>query len=214
MRVTVRKIADTLVLPYDNVPMERVQANQDRVCQLMAAFRAGDRRAANELVEIFQPELRRLAAAKMRKEDSAHSWQPTLLVNELYLEMVKVRALRPAEQDAGNDRAAFLSLAGLMMTRLLIHHSRPLSRKAERCEVDVDEFETPGPALLVEIDRLLERLESFGSRLRYIVELRVFEDLTGEEIAQRLGCGTATVARDWNFARRWLEKELSLAVRL
>lgn len=160
--------------------MERAQANQDRVRQLMAAFRAGDRRAANELIEIFQPELRRLAAAKMRKEDSAHSWQPTLLVNELYLEMVKVRALRPAEQDAGNDRAAFLSLAGLMMTRLLIHHSRPLSQKAEKCEIDADAFETPGPASLVEIDRLLERLESFGPRLRYIVELRVFEDLTGE----------------------------------
>ena len=72
----------------------------------------------------------------------------------------------------------------------------------------------PRPASLVELDRLLERLESFGPRLRYIVELRVFEELTGREIAERLGCGTATVAREWNFARRWLEKELSPAVRL
>ena len=32
--------------------------------------------------------------------------------------------------------------------------------------------------------------------------------LMGGEIAQRLGCGPATVARDWNFARHWLQEEL------
>lgn len=187
---------------------------QDRVKRLVAAFRAGDKQAANELVELFHPELRRLAAAQMRKEKAGHSWQPSLLVNELYLEMVKIRALEPAESDGGNDRAAFLSLAGLLMKRLLIHHARPLSQQAEKQEFNEEEFPAPGPASLVEMDRLLARLESIGPRLRQVVELRVFEGMTGEEIAARLDCGTATVARDWNFARRWLEKEMSPTVRL
>lgn len=180
----------------------------------MAAFRAGDKQAAHELVELFHPELRRLAAAQMRREKAGHSWQPTLLVNELYLEMVKIRALQPAEQDGGDDRAAFLSLAGLLMRRLLIHHSRPLSQKTEKLEFDEEQFPIPGPASLVEMDRMLARLDSIGPRLRRIVELRVFEGLTAEEIAARIECSPATVTRDWNFARRWLEKEMSQTVRL
>jgi len=39
-----------------------------------------------------------------------------------------------------------------------------------------------------------------------VVELRVFEGLTREEIAEKMGCGTATVARHWSFARNWLEE--------
>ena len=42
--------------------------------------------------------------------------------------------------------------------------------------------------------------------LRQVVELRVFEGLTREEIAREMGCGTATVARNWSFARNWLEE--------
>jgi RNA polymerase sigma factor (sigma-70 family) len=58
---------------------------------------------------------------------------------------------------------------------------------------------------LLEIDDALNRLAAINPALRRVVELRVFEGLTREEIAQQMGCGTATVARHWNFARNWLE---------
>src|SRR5437763_1780988 len=96
----------------------------------MRAFRQGDRKAGTTLADLFYPELRRLAAAKMRSERSSHTWQPTALVHELYLELVKVRALDASGR--GEDRAAFLALAGHMMKRLLIHHARPLYRRAEQ----------------------------------------------------------------------------------
>jgi RNA polymerase sigma factor (sigma-70 family) len=53
----------------------------------------------------------------------------------------------------------------------------------------------------------LNRLAAINPKLRTVVELRVFEGLTREEIAERMGCGTATVARHWEFARQWLEDE-------
>jgi hypothetical protein len=65
----------------------------------LASFRRGDAAAASKLVELFYPELRRLAAARMRGEQQGHSWQPTLLVNELYLELVKIKALKPADPE-------------------------------------------------------------------------------------------------------------------
>ena len=58
---------------------------------------------------------------------------------------------------------------------------------------------------LLEIDETLGRLAAINPALRRVVELRVFEGLTREEIAQKMGCGTATVARHWTFARNWLE---------
>jgi RNA polymerase sigma factor (TIGR02999 family) len=186
-----------------------VDGVRERIGQLMTAFRAGDSRAANELVEIFHPELRRLAAQYLRQERGAHSWQPTLLVNELYLQLVRIRALRPVENGGADDRAAFLSLAGLLMRRLLIHHARPLSHSAVKLPLEEDMVLAAHSGTLAETEVLLERLGNIRPRLREVVELRVFEGLTGEEIAARLNCGPATVARDWNFARHWLEKELT-----
>jgi RNA polymerase sigma factor (TIGR02999 family) len=174
----------------------------------MASFRDGDHEAAGQLVEIFYPELRRIAAARMRAERPDHTLQPTALVHQLYLELVKVKALRPASSDGADEKAAFLGLAAYMMKRLLIHHARPLSRCAEKTELP-DLPRLPTESSLLEIDDVLNRLAAINPALRQVVELRVFEGLTREEIARKMGCGTATVARHWSFARNWLEEALA-----
>jgi RNA polymerase sigma factor (TIGR02999 family) len=172
----------------------------------MGAFRKGDRNAGSALADLFYPELRRLAAAKMRSERSSHTWQPTALVHELYLELVKVRALDASGRE--EDRAAFLGLAGHMMKRLLIHHSRPLYRRAERVEISEQAAPLDTRAeSLQEVEDALARLAEIDPRLRSVVEMKVFEGLTGDEIARQLGCSRGTVANWWGFAQRWLQEE-------
>src|SRR5215831_10794867 len=173
----------------------------------MASFRNGDHEAAGRLVEIFYPELRRIAAASMRVERADHTLQPTAVVHQLYLELVKIKALRPASSGGAGEKAAFLGLAAYLMKQLLIHHARPLSKRVQKTELP--DLSGPGAATeqsLVEIDDVLNRLAAINPALRRVVELRVFEGLTREEIARKMDCGTATVARHWSFARNWLEE--------
>jgi RNA polymerase sigma factor (TIGR02999 family) len=178
----------------------------------MARLRAGDREAAGQLFAALYPELRRLAAAKMRAEASDHSWQPSLLVNELYLELIKVKSLSAPKDDTRSEREHFLQFAGHVMRHLLIDHSRRLSRRATKIDIAhfdaVDRQEGVGTSL--EIDDLLEKLAAIHPRLRSVVEMKVFEGLDVEDIAHRLQIAPRTVARNWSFSKEWLREQLGV----
>ena len=178
----------------------------DAIAKLMAAFRAGDSRAGGQLIELLYPELKRLAAGHLLRERKEHSWQPTLLVNELYLQLVKIKALQPYDGDRNNERVAFFALAGQIMKRLLIHHARPLSSKGQKIPL-WEGLCLDGDATVVEIEDLLSRLAAIKPEIRTVVEMKVFEGLTAEEIAHKLGCSAVTVNRYWHFARHWLRQE-------
>jgi RNA polymerase sigma factor (TIGR02999 family) len=175
----------------------------------MSLFRSGDKEAADALIDIFYPELRKLAQARMRNEPDGHSWQPTLLVNELYLELIKIKALPPPEGELGaNGKAAFFGLAAHLMKRLLIHHSRPLA--AKQMKVELQDFPRHlSVDSVTDVEIALGRLHAIRPRLRTIVELKVFESMSVQEIADIVGCSTATVTREWNFAQHWLQEELA-----
>ena len=57
----------------------------------------------------------------------------------------------------------------------------------------------------MEVEDLLARLAAIKPAIRSVVEMKVFEGLTAEEIAPRLECSAVTVHRYWQFARRWLQ---------
>ena len=180
----------------------------DTITPLMAAFRNGDGEAGAALAGLFYPELRRLAAARMKGERSAHTWQPTALVHELYLELVKVKAFGESGGSADEDRAAFLRLAGHIMKRMLLHHARPLYRAAEH--IAAEENILPVVASdqsLPEVEEALSRLAKIDPKLRAVVEMKVFEGMTNEQAARALGCSRSTVAGCWNWARSWLRDE-------
>ena len=183
-----------------------VPSAKNTIASLMAAFRRGDGDAGARLMDLFYPELKRLAAGHLRGEREGHSWQPTLLVNELYLELVKIKALGPEKSEHPDDKAAFLALAGQIMKRLLIHHARPLRYKAQKIPI-WEELLSETDTSLIEVEDLLSRLAAIKPVIRTVVELKVFEGRTAEEIAEQLGCATVTVNRYWQFARHWMKTE-------
>lgn len=185
-----------------------MQSAPSEVAELMGRLRAGSREAAGQLVALFYPELRRLARAQMRGERPGHSWQPTLLVNQLYLELVKVKALKDGAPGQ-DDRKAFFGLAAHLMRRLLIHHSRPLAQRVEMTELgDEIRINEAGSDDLAVVENLLRGLEQMDAEFRLVTELKVFEGLSMEDIADQLEIPLRTAYRRWTFARTWLAAHL------
>lgn len=187
----------------------------ERVGELMKRFRQGDSGAAGELVEALYGDLRQMAAAKMARESGGHSWQPTLLVHELYLQLIRFKSF-PAigdgdEPNAAKEKATFLKLAGLMMQRRLIDHAKPRFRRLPSLDVSaIDHLGGKEPEMeaLLSVERLLDGLSGIDRKFRVVVEGRVFLGLTLAEIGQQLQCSERTAATYWSFARQWLADEL------
>jgi RNA polymerase sigma factor (TIGR02999 family) len=176
----------------------------------MGELREGSPEAAGRLVELFYPELRRLATARMLHERVDHTWQATVLVNELYLELRRIKALPPGSPRDDEERNAFFGLAAFLMKRLLVHHARPLPKRVTQAEItEALGVAVSGEQALHEVEDLLSRLGAIDPKLRAVVEMKALEGLSREEIAQRLDCSVRTVARHWEFAQHWLREAMS-----
>jgi RNA polymerase sigma factor (TIGR02999 family) len=153
-------------------------------------------------------DLRRMAHGQLRRERRGHTLDTTALVHESYLRLAK------QEQGTFNDRAHFLSVAAMIMRRVLINYAR--ARAAQKrgggARMVTFEDQVMGPPVdpeeLLALDLVLEELVAHNPRHGHTVILRFYGGLTFEEIADVLKISVPTVRRDWRFARAWLMKQL------
>ena len=169
----------------------------------------GRPQALDRLMPVVYDELRRIAHGQLRGERSGHTLSTTALVHEAYLKLVNIH------QVEWRDRAHFYAMAARLMRRILIDYARGKRREkrgGDAVQVQLtDAFDVPGPAAaddLVALDEALARLEAQNERQCRVVECRCFAGLSLEETAQTLGISVATVKRDWDFSRAWLNREL------
>lgn len=161
----------------------------------------------DDLTKLLYPELRNLAAKFFGRERPGHTLQPTALVHEAYLRLIK------QTQGICKNRTFFFAVAARVMRQVLIEHAR--KRKAKKRGGDRDKEsleEKTDPAMpivdLLALDEALTKLEVLDERAAKVMELHHFGGLTAEEIAISLEVSPRTVAEDWKFAKAWLEKEL------
>ena len=179
------------------------------VTALLRAWGQGDVQARDKLLPLVYEELRRRAHAYVRRERQGHALEPTALVHEAYLRLVK--------QDRMNweNRSQFYGVAAQMMRRILVDQARArkmAKRSGQWARVSLADFiaaRPPRDVDLLDLHDALEELEGFDQRKVRVVELRFFGGLSLEETGQVLGVSLGTVEREWQAARAWLYARLA-----
>jgi RNA polymerase sigma-70 factor, ECF subfamily len=179
------------------------------VTQLLAAWKAGDESARDNLIPILYQELRRIAARYLRNEQAAHTLQPTALVHEAYMRLVQ------CQLPDWESRAHFIGVAAYLMRQLLVEHARrnnSQKRGGGISKAPLSEalsFARGSSGAVLDLDAALQALEKFDGRKSKIVELRFFGGLTHEEVAQSLNISVSTVMREQRLAEAWLCREMT-----
>ena len=179
---------------------------------MLQAWGRGDLQARDDLFDLVHRDLRARAAACLRRERRDHSLQPTALIHETYLRLV--------DQDRVNwqNRTQFLAIAARMMRRILVDHARrrlAIKRPGHGLRVALDDEVgrvEPVPCDVLALHGALEELEQFDERQAQIVELRYFAGMSEDEIATALGVSRSSITREWQMARAWLFRRLTIGV--
>jgi RNA polymerase sigma factor (TIGR02999 family) len=179
------------------------------VTELLQAWSAGDREALERLTPIVHAELHRIAKRYIGRERPGHTLQTTALVNEAYVRLIDWKNVR------WQNRAHFFGVSAQLMRRILVDFARrrPHLKNVEIRHVAIDEaFILPAErdADLVALDEALTALAAIDERKARIVELRFFGGLSFEEAAEVMNLSKITIVREWNKAKVWLFRELSL----
>ena len=179
------------------------------VTAALRAWRGGDARAQDELMQLVYPELHRRAERLLARERPGHTLQPTALISELYLRLVDQR------QAQWQDRAHFFAMSARLMRHILVNVA--LSKDCRKrgggaTQVSFDEALVVSHDRgddLVALDDALTAFASVDARKAQVVELRFFGGLSVEESAEALKVSPETVRRDWKLAKVWLHRELT-----
>ena len=205
-----KRRADEERSPIGYLPAIADCVDQEReITSLLRRLAAGDKSAEAELVPSVYAELKRLAAAFLRRERPDHTLQPTALVHEAYLKL----AGQPTPH--WQDRSHFFAMAATVMRRILTDHARQhraLKRGAGQIDLKLENLQLAGDGeceLVQNLDEALDRLALFAPRQALVVELRFFGGMTEDEIAIHLAVCSRTIKRDWTIAKAWLYGELT-----
>src|SRR6185295_4188695 len=136
-----------------------VQAQRDDLTALLARWRTGTPDDREQLFAAVHGELRRTAGAYMRRERRDHTLQPTALVHEAYLRLVK-------EQDVRwEDRGHFFGVAARAMRQILVDHARKRGagkRRMLRADQRLSQIEDPSGGQNLDVLALHEALDEMA----------------------------------------------------
>lgn len=176
---------------------------------LLLRVEAGDASAAESLLPLVYSQLRAIAGGYFRGQRANHTLQPTALVHEAYLKLVR------GEGQGWRSQAHFCAVAATAMRQILATHAearRAAKRGGDAQRVPLADVTTPSGEQrldIVALDEALTLLREIDERQVRVIELWFFGGLPLAQIAEVLGVSERTVERDWRRARAWLNSRLA-----
>jgi len=179
----------------------------ENLTELIEDARNGGGNARDRLFRAIYEEFHQIAVNLMSDERPGHTLQPTALVGEAVVRLMKGQAIEKAP-----NRRYLLGAAARAMRQVLVDHHRKRkirdgSRKRVPLDHALDYFEEQN----LDIEALsaaLDRLADLNERQGLVVALRFFAGLSVSEVADALDVSIGTVELDWRFARAWLRDQI------
>ena len=178
------------------------------ITRLLVDWSEGRRDALDQLMPVIYQELHKIAGSYLRRERAEHTLQPTALIHEAYLRLVRPNV------PSFKSRTHFYGVAAHVMRQILVEHARArgaAKRGAGGRKVSLDDvtlFSEERTADLVALDDALTTLAGFDERKSKVIELRFFAGLSLDDTADALGVSVATIGRELRLAQAWLQREL------
>ncbi len=175
----------------------------DDITNLLLDWRAGDPKAKAQLFERIYPELRQIAANRVRGLWPGVTLRPTELIHETWLRLAESEGL------SFDHRGKFYAMAAVIMRHILVDRARA-RRSLKRQQTEDWPIVTGLPNGLdyPEISQAIDALEGVCERQARQVDLRFFGGFTAAEAAEILGVSSATLRRDWVAARMFIKQYL------
>lgn len=183
------------------------------VSELYVQHDTGSAFAFSEVTPDLYRDLRRIAVRHLGAERRNHTLQPTALVHEAYLKLVK------GEERRFDDDVHFLAVASRVMRQVLIDYARSRATEKRKMYASAEPISVTtlevngesGPQLmdLITLDDALSALAAENERLARVIEMRYFGGMTAEEIAAALGISVHIVRHELRFAQAWLRRRLN-----
>lgn len=186
------------------------QNNYEDLASLLHAVTGNKPGADAALLEIVYEELRAIAGALFKNERANHTLEPTALVHEAYVKLLRTPEI------SFESRAHFIAIAAKAMRHVLIDHARAKRalKRAAGANVTLsgvmfEDSKVPLSTVdVIDINTHLETLAQVDPRQASIVEMRFFAGMSTGEIALVLGVSNRTIELEWRMARAWLRQAL------
>jgi RNA polymerase sigma factor (TIGR02999 family) len=176
---------------------------------LIEAAERGDQSAADALFSALYTELHRVAKRELARQGVPMSLGATTLLHQAYIEM--------AAKDGTSfpDRARFMGYAAKVMRGLIIDHARSRNALKRGGEFHITssgtEMEQPADGHeLARIGEALDELAKVEPSLAEVVDMKFFCGFTFAEIAVMKDISERTAQRQWEKARIYLHRKISM----
>jgi RNA polymerase sigma-70 factor (ECF subfamily) len=188
-------------LPFAAVRLAAVSDETDADLALVERFRAGERRAFDELVRRHQRSIWRVARRYVRNDaDASDVAQQTF-----------VRAFRAL--DGFRGAASVRSWLYRIAINLSLNHMRDRGRE-QPAEIDEDRLPigATGAQRLIDGEdaaRMREAISELPPKQKMVLELRIFDELSFREVAELADCTENAAKVNFHYAVKRLKELLS-----
>lgn len=182
---------------------------QPTLLTLIDAAEHGDKSAADALFSTLYSELHRLAKYELARQGVPVSLSATTLLHQAYVEIAA------REAPSFPDRARFMGYASRVMRGLIIDHARNRSAQKRGGQFHITSTEAAleqpiDDRELTRIGEALDELSKTDASLAEIVDMKFFCGFTFAEIAAMKDISERTAQRQWEKARIYLHRRISL----